>query len=247
MRKLALALILIAPTVSQAGELRGIIRNNEGVSRTAKGKSLEAYDKFTQSMVDLPFSGTVHYNLGNTFLGNKEYEKALSEYQQAIRLSHPQDPRTGARDKATRFHALFNAAVALTELKRVDEALSFYQAALELEPDSIETKTNIELLTASAQGGGGEGDQKDKDKKDGEGKGDKKEEPKDGEGDKEKQPPPSSGQQKKKENKPKPFKSEDLSEQDMNRIMEEIKRQEEQIRAKSQREGAKDAPPDKDW
>jgi tetratricopeptide (TPR) repeat protein len=230
------------PLAAQANDLRGIIRNNEGVARTGKGKSMEAYDKFTKSMVDLPFSGTVHYNLGNTFLANKEFDKALSEYQQAIRMSSPQDKNT----RSTRFNALFNSAIALTELKRVDEALQSYQMALEIEPDSVETKTNIELLTASSQGGGGEGDQKDKkeDKKDGEG--DKKEEPKDGDGDKDKKPPPKSGKDKKKD-QPKPFKSEDLSEQDMNRIMEEIKRQEEQIRAKSQREGAKEAPPDKDW
>jgi hypothetical protein len=38
-----------------------------------------------------------------------------------------------------------------------------------------------------------------------------------------------------------------LSQQDVGRILEEIKRQEDQVREKMQREGGKDAPRDKDW
>lgn len=241
MRRIMSALILAVSLLSPpawASELRGIIKNNEGAKRLTKGKHYEAYERFNDALVDLPFSGEVHYNLGNSFFVNKEIDKALSEYSQAIKLS----PGDGARARKTRFLALFNSAVALTEQKKIEEALSTYQRALELEPDSIETKTNMELLAAAGGGEGGEGDPQQQDK------GDQKDQ-KDGqqpqEQDQKKQPQPQQGQ--KQKDKPKPFDSKDMSEQDMSRILEEIKRQEEQIRAKFQREGAKDAPPEKDW
>lgn len=224
---------------SRANDLRGIWQNNQGVRKFDGKKSVEAFDRFNDAMVDLPFSSEVHYNLGNTFLGNKEFDKALSEYAQALKLSRGKSKQ----EQETRFKALFNSGVALTELKRVDEAIDHYQQALEIHPDSIETKTNIELL-ARSQSGGGEGQDQDKKQQD---KGDQKKD-KDGQGDQDqqqKQPQQYQGQKPKP--KPKPFKSEELSQQDVNRILEELKRQEDSIREKMQREGAKDAPRDKDW
>lgn len=230
---------------AQAGELRGILRNNEGVKKLEAGRKVEAYDRFTDALADLPFAGEVHYNLGNSFLENKEFDKAMSEYRQAVKLA----PGDSAREKDLRFKALFNAGVAAAEGKKVDEALGLYQQALDTRPESIEAKTNIELLTRQQQGGGeGEnqdkkdpkGDQQNKDKKnDGQ---DNKDQDKKGQDKKEQQ-----SQQPKPKPTPKPFKSEHLDQQDVNKILEELKRQEEQIRARMQREGAKDAPRDKDW
>lgn len=248
MKKRALFVLLIliastAPFEADANDLRGILRNNQGVRKFDGEKPVEAYDRFNDAMVDLPFSPEVHFNLGNSFMVNKEYDKALNEYSQALRYSTGE----GKRDRETRFKALFNAAVALTELKRVDEAIDRYQQALEIMPDSIETKTNLELL-AKSQGGGGEGqDQQNKQnqngdqKDDGQGQGDQ---------DKEKQQQPKPDQQNKGQKpkpSPRPFKSDDLSQQDVNRILEELKRQEDSIREKMNKEGSKDAPRDKDW
>lgn len=211
----------------------GAIRtNNQGVKNFANKKPAEAYGQFTEALAQLPFSAVIHYNLGTSFLASKEYDKALSEYREAIRLA-PGDSRS---EKELRFLAHFNSAVALVEQKKIDEALNNYQAALESRPDSVETKTNIELLTTAQQGGGGGGeDKKEDDKKNDKSKdGDEKKTPQ-----KFADPPP--------KNQPKPFQSEKLSEQDVQRILEELKRQEEQVRAKMNREGAKDAPVEKDW
>ena len=126
------------------------------------------------------------------------------------------------------------------------EALDAYQKSLESNPNSIEAKQNIELLVAAGEGEG-EGDGDDKKPQDGKDKKDQKDQkdqkPKDGEGPKPPEPP--KGPQGKPT--PKPFKSDNLSQQDVGRILEELKQQEDKIREKMQREGAKEAPRDKDW
>jgi tetratricopeptide (TPR) repeat protein len=232
---LAISISLMMGSAALAGEFRGVLKNNEGVKNFQK-KPVEAFDRFSDALVDLPYSGEVHYNLGTTFLQNREFEKALSEYQQAIKHA----PSNSARDQEVRFRSLFNSAVVLTELKKTDEALNLYQKALELNPDSVETKTNIELLT---QQGGGEGEGESDQKND---KGEQKDDKSKGQGQDEKK----QDQPQKIENpkpKPRPFKSEELGQQDVKRILEELKRQEEQIRARMQNEQSKDAPPAKDW
>ena len=237
------ALVLIASIVSaaaHAGELGAVLRNNDGVRKYQQKNSKGAFDGFADALGDLPFSGAVHYNLGNAFMANQEPNKALSEYREAIRLA----PSDSASDKEIRFRSLFNAAVALTGLKKTDEALDLYQKALEIKPDSLETKTNIELLTAG-QGGGGEDDNENQDDKGD--KEDKKDKEGQGKDDKENKQPKNPEKFENPKPKPRPFQSEQLSQQDVGRILEELKRQEEQIRARMQNEGAKDAPPDKDW
>lgn len=224
-----LVLIVLLPTISDGGELTGIRRNNQGVGRFKAEKYNEAYDQFVKGLSELPFQAEPHFNLGRVYYENKEYEKALKESLTAERI---------ATTPEMKFLSLFQAGAAAGAMKKVDRALEYYQAALEFAPESKETKTNIELLLAGGQGGGGEdgqqdpnGDPKDKDK-DGQGKEQEK---------KQDQPRQNTKQQ------PKQFKSEQLSKKDVENILDELKQQEEQIRAKFQREGAKDAPKDKDW
>lgn len=245
---LALLLILLAGE-ARANDFRGVLKNNSGVAKFQLKNSSQALEDFTGALADLPYSSEVHYNIANSFMVRREYEKALSEYQQAIKNA-PGDSRA---ERELKFLSYFNSAVAQTELKKVDEALDLYQKALDLKPDSLETKTNIELLTAQ-QSGGGDGDDKDQNKKDNKGKGkgkddkdkDDKNDDKDKKDDKKKEDDPNRKVTNPRPS-PRPFKSEELSQQDVKRILEELKRQEEQIRARIQNEQRKDAPPDKDW
>lgn len=240
---------LSALSPAQADELRGVIRNNEGVRKLKAGQTLEAYSKFGDAMVDLPFSPEVHYNLGLAFLEHKEPEKALSEFLKAAQLAQG-DSRA---ERTARFNALFNAAVVSAELKNVAQALGLYQQALELNPESLEVKTNMELLT---QQGGGEGEGESQDQQ-GKGDNDKKDKKDKGQGQDQQDQKDQKPDQNKDQNQPqqgptpkpspRPFKSEEISPQDVGRILEELKRQEEQIRAKMQGEGAKDVPNAKDW
>lgn len=79
------------------------------------------------------------------------------------------------------FYSFFNSAAASVQEGEVESALGFYQQALGPYPDSLEVKTNIELLAMNSQAPSEKNkDKKDKDKKDDASKGssEKKEEDK---------------------------------------------------------------------
>ena len=249
---------------AHANEFNGVLENNRGVRRFMDKKPVEAFDRFMGALADLPYSPDIHFNLGTAFLANQEYSKAISEYTESIR--NAQGPSNA--DRAARFRAYFNMAAAFAAQKQIDEALATYQLALNENPESVETKTNIELLTASNQGDGkGDKDQQDsqdkdqkkdsKDQKDG--KDQKKDQQKDQNKDKDKdkdkdqkdqQKDPKDKQQKPEEKPkptPRPFKSDQLNSKEVGTILDELKRQEEQIRARMQNDKAKDGPVGKDW
>lgn len=234
-----------------ASELRGILRNNEGVKQLNDQRADNAITDFTAALGDLPFSGEVHLNIGNAFLASRDLERAFSEYEQALKASKGDNHSS----RETRFRALFNSAIVRTEMKQNEEALELYQKALEIYPDSIETKTNMELLMRQMAGGGGESENDQKNDKDQSGKDQQKDDQKN---DQKNEQNEGEGQDKKDQQKepdkfenprstPRPFKSEELSQQDAKRILDEMKRQEEQIRARMQNERIKERPPEKDW
>jgi tetratricopeptide (TPR) repeat protein len=227
-----LALTLNFASPSQALTPMVIKKNNEAVELLEKEKNPDAYRTLTEALSDSPFQPELHLNLAFGFEKGGELEKALSEYNWVFENSE---------DPSLKFEAVFNAARIKGQAKKIDEALSLYQKALELKPDSLEVKTNIELLLKEG-GGGGKGDQEKKDDK---GKGNPKDEPQKEGNDQKPQPKPQTGPTPKP--KPKPFKSEDISERDVKNILDELKRQENQIRAKEHERKPKENTNGKDW
>jgi Ca-activated chloride channel homolog len=228
---MACALCAIAPEPARADEFGAVRRNNRAVDQFKAERYNDSLDGFTKALTDLPDSPEVHFNLGNAYAANKDEDKALSEYTTAFKMNPSPE---------LAYNIAFNAGNVYASKKQTQEALDSYQTALKFKPDSIETKTNIELLFKGGDGEG-EGEKSDKDGKD---KKDQKDDPK-AEPNPKDTPKPQTGPTPKPT--PRPFKSEQLSQQDVGRILEEIKRQEDQVREKMQREGGKDAPRDKDW
>lgn len=246
--------------------LRTLELNREGNKGILGNEFQGAMDKYLEALRYDPFVGPLHLNLGLTFEGLQQAEKALQSYKQAEELAFKE------KDLKVVFMARFNQAQLLGKTKKVDEALVLYQKALEIIPSSVEVKTNIELLTQSQQGGKDGQDQKDqqnqqnqqgnqnqqqknqkdqnkdqkdqnkdqgKDQKDQQGQGDDQKEKKDREQKKEfKQSP---------KYQPRPFKGEELSEGDVKKILGELKQQEGKIRAEYNRKEVKEQPRDKDW
>jgi len=215
--------------------------NEDGITKYQKEDYGNAFDNFAKALARDPFNPAFHLNLGDSFYKNGELPKAISEYE-AVESS----PKATAEEK---FKAMFNAGNASIETKDIPKALRYYQRALDYDPDSLEVKTNIELALKQQQGGGGKSD--DKDKKD----------QQQGNNDKQQQDQKQNNQDQKKDQnqnpqtqptpKPQPhgFKSQALNESDVRRILEELKRQEEAIRAKQYKE-RRDTPErqiEKDW
>lgn len=166
-----------------------------------------------------------------------------------------------ASSNSEKFMIEFNLGVLFGAQKRVEEALAHYQAALDINPTSIETKHNIELLIQQQQQDKKENDKKDdKDKKnDGDGKGNPKENDKDGKDDDKKNDKDKddkdkkndSGQQRKSspKYKPRPFNGEQLSEGDVKKILGELSQQDQKIRSNFNKKDKhkKEDKNEKDW
>ncbi|MBC7370947.1 MAG: tetratricopeptide repeat protein [Bdellovibrionaceae bacterium] len=225
-----------------------------------------AFDSYVQTLEYDPFSAETHLDLGLTYELQQQMDKAPLSYENAYKF---------AKNDDLRFMSLFNLAQLQGKAKKVDEAIDLYQKSLTIRPDSLEAKTNIELLIQSQQQQGKNGDKKDDQKKDDkENKDDKKDDKKDGkdpkddkdkkdgkDGDKDPKDPkddkkdPKDGKDKNEDKKyggnpkpqPKKFDSKDLSEGDVKKILQELKQQEQKIRAEFNRKEVKEQPRDKDW
>ena len=220
----------------QKQELSAIAANNKGVKMLKAESWSGAQQNFMEALSLEPFEPVFHNNLGVSLEASKETEKAIKSYGFA---------EEKALEDQVKFTARFNLAQGIAKQGKTDEALVWYQKALDINPSSAETKTNIELLTKQQKSGGeGQGknkddkskdkkpdDKNDKDNKDKDGK-DKKEQPKEYENNKKFQP--------------RPFKGE-LSESDVKKILGELKQQEQKIRADYNRKDAKEQARDKDW
>ena len=201
--------------------------NKKGVEELTKDTPSPylAYKHFIEALNLEPYNPVLKLNLGLSYQVNEEYDKAYKEYLGAFKYAGP--------DNKIKFMAQFNAGNLKEKKKDIPGALKHYQLALEYEPESKETKTNIELLMQQGgQGGGGGQDQ------------DKKDDNQEGQG-QNPDPNPQSGDEKKKEKKP--FQGKKLSEKDVQKILEELKSQEQKIRAKEYGKQLKETPNGKDW
>jgi tetratricopeptide (TPR) repeat protein len=235
--------------------LRTLQLNREGNKAFTAQTYPAATDKYIQALTFDPFVGALHLNLGLSFEGQQQAEQAQRSYKEAENLAAKEKNQTLV------FAARFNQGQLLGKAKKVDEAIAMYQKALEIDPTSMETKTNIELLTQGQGGQGGDKEQENKDDKQGD---DKKDQKGDGKDPKDQKDPKDSDKDKdkdgkdKKEDKPKqmqqsakykprPYDGKELSESDVKKILGELKQQEEKIRAEYNKKDFKEQPRDKDW
>ena len=216
---------------------RAIELNKQGNELIKKQNFVAAQEKFAEGLAESPFASELQVNLGLAFDGAGNKEKAQRAYELATK---------NTKDPEVRFVANFNLAELAGRDKKLDEALAYYQEALKDQPDSVEVKTNIELLIQNQQQQNGKGESKeDKDNKDK--KNDKnKDQKQDQKSDKDKDKDKKDGYDQSKP-QPKPFKSDQLSPGDVKKILEELDRQEQRVRAEYNKKQVKERPRDKDW
>jgi Ca-activated chloride channel family protein len=222
-RVVPVILILLTQESAMAGlkTLRGWYHYHKALKHISKEDSGKAFSELSQALIYDPESSEVHNAFGTLFSKSEQWEKALSSFSISEKL---------AQSPEEQFSARFNQGVVYQAQKQVDPALEAYLKALEIKPDSRETKINIELLMQQMQGKG-------------KGEGDNSKEDQDGQKD------PNQDPQRYQQSKPQPkkFQSEDLSEADMKRILDELRNQEQKIRTEYNKKEQKEKPRDKDW
>lgn len=225
-RSFATLVVFLLAEFAAADSLKAYLDNRQGLKRFAEKSYFQSYQNFVRALNSDPLNPDIQLNIGLTYEATEEWEKAEKAYLSAYELSKG--------DRQREFVSLFNLAGARSRKNDIEGALKAYQQALEIDPNSLEVKTNIELLWQQQQGKG-----QSKDGKDGKG---------DSEGDQDqnqKQKRDGPYQQPKKQ--PKPFESKDLSKEDVRKILQEIQNQEQSIRAKEVDKGAREKNRDKDW
>ena len=209
---------------------RTLSSNRDGNSAMAEKRYSDAQGSYIEALGIDPFISEVHINLGLTYLELKKPEDAIKSFESAEKFARKPEPL---------FVARFNQGVTRGASKQIEEALQAYQRALDVVPQSIEAKTNIELLLASNQGEG-KGEGKGEDSKEGKGEQDSKDQ------EQKKDQPKDYSKDPQQPYKPREFEGE-LSEADVKKILGELKQQEQKIRGQFYRNENKERPRDKDW
>ena len=233
--KLLFYVFIALPQLAFAQPLKSIFLNNDGTKDLKEQRISMAQQNYLKALSESPDNYVARLNLGVAFVFNEEIDKARKEFEIPLRATNT--------SPEIRYLAHFNAGRAYHQEKKTDEALKHYQDSLKYQKDSLQAKANIELLVQQqmGQGQGGSGDEeqdqnpKDQDQENqGGGKDDNKEQqdPKDGENEKEKE---------------KPNKPQDLSDKDIEKILEELKNQEQKIRALEYGKKQKEDPNGKTW
>jgi Ca-activated chloride channel homolog len=245
--KLTILILLFSSLSANADSLSAyaIGENKKGIKSFESQDVSGAQQSFGNALSAAPYAPELHYNLGLTLTGQGQVDAAKKSYNNALELTKKEDGNSDVK-----FRTYFNLGELAQKEKKVDEALAWYQKALNEKPDSKETKINIELLIQSQKSGGQGKDNQDKqDKKD-----DQNKDSKDGDGDKDKdkqekpkpgEPPPKMSNKSKPQ--PQKFKSEELNQNDVNKILGELKQQEQKIRAEFNKRDVKERPRAKDW
>ncbi len=221
--------LLLAQLLAQSPQ--AVYKNNTARDLFEQEKVFEAKQIIQNEVIENPQSSELKYNFGKVFEKSNETDDAIREYLSAAKSN--QNPEL-------QFQSLFNAARLYGEKKDISLALKYYQLALDIKPESIEVKTNIELLVQSGGGGGGQNNQQQNQNQNQDQK-----QNQEGQDKKDQQQPQGKPDQQKQQ--PQKFKSQELSEQDVRRILEELKRQEDQIRKKMNEQKTQESPIGKDW
>lgn len=117
--------------------------NNQALFYMVQKKYEEAEKKWKKALSENAFSPFYRMNLALNYILWDQPEKAIQEYEVTKNLL---EKVNNSSKEEVLFYNFFNSAVAVTQKRDRKRALDFYQRALVPKPNSVEVKTNIELL-----------------------------------------------------------------------------------------------------
>lgn len=108
----------------------------EGNKYYAQGKFDQALNKYQDALIDDPESPEIHFNIGDALYKKKKYQEALKSYQKALI----------AEDVLLQSKAYYNIGNTLYRLGRLPESILAYKKALEINPNDMDAKYNLEFV-----------------------------------------------------------------------------------------------------
>ena len=98
----------------------------------------EQYEQLIQKHPDRPL---LHYNFGNLAYGAGQYQRALQEYQGALR----------ADDRQVQSKILYNLGNSLFRAGNIADSKGFFRKALEIDPTDEDARVNYEIALRQEQ------------------------------------------------------------------------------------------------
>ena len=112
-------------------------------STTEKGSILykdkkydEALKSFVDAQIESPENPNLKYNLSNAHYKMKNYEEAVKNYQDVVAT---------AQDIELEEESLYNIGNCRYRQGRLEEAVEYYKKTLELDPNDLDAKYNLEF------------------------------------------------------------------------------------------------------
>lgn len=244
MKRMILLLFLLFTVPSFSQSVLEVQENNEAVKYIKADDLGKAADILHRLLAQNPELVVSQINLATVYSMNQDPKGArelLLELHKRMTIIEPSITNNESF-KTLSFIVRFNTGFLFSlEKSGQDSALEFYGEALEIYPNDLATKVNIELITQNMEQKGKQ-NQQNQDQKQQQGDSDDKKQQKQQQQNQQQQ----QQQQKKKKKKPK-FKENELKKRDVKRIFDELKRQEEKIRAKVNKQNQKEQKNEKDW
>ncbi|MFZ0392165.1 MAG: tetratricopeptide repeat protein, partial [Calditrichia bacterium] len=94
----------------------------------------QALSHFQDALLDDPANPLAHYNLAEAQYKKQRYEEALESYQKSLSTADP----------LLKEKAYYNMGNSYYQLNKYQESIDSYIKALELDPDDLEAKHNLE-------------------------------------------------------------------------------------------------------
>lgn len=213
-----------------------------------KSSANEAINQTVDCLSINPGDVTLNFNFALALSFADDNKKSIESFNDLlIKLESAQTQMTKEDYNEIKFYILFNLGVLYSQESDVSNALSKYQQALEIQPESKEIKTNIELLFQQQQ-------QQQQGQKNQQGQQGDNPDQKNNQQQKEKEEqneknPDNKQNKNKQNNQQQDFKSKKLTKDDVRKILEELKNQENKIRMNEYQKGDKSQENDngKNW
>lgn len=96
----------------------------------------EAIKHYRSAQIKAPGSAEIHFNAGDAHHRQQDFGAAEAEYNRAL----------SSKDRILRGNAYYNLGNNAYRQEKIDEAMEYYKKALDMNPDDMDAKYNIEYI-----------------------------------------------------------------------------------------------------
>ncbi|MFQ6091108.1 MAG: tetratricopeptide repeat protein [bacterium] len=111
-------------------------KNRKGIELFNEGQYDEALGAYRDAQLEAPESPELHFNIGNTLYKQKKYEQAQEEYMKAL----------STEDALLQSQIFYNIGNSQYRLNKLVESIDSYKKSLEINPDDMDAKYNLEFV-----------------------------------------------------------------------------------------------------